>query len=323
MFEIYRSRLSIHERFAYDSLKKGIINFQQSIKIYFISFSRITHIFNAILMDHPELFYTKEFKLSSSGIVGITTIFPVYTYTSTIVKELISECNKNIQNLLDEIKKLDDYNKELKVHDFLCKKVKYSNELEFNSHSIIGPLVYGLGVCEGIAKATKYIFDLVKIESFVVYGKARNQSLPTDELHAWNIVKINKDYYHLDITFDNTTSKINTRYDYFNLKDDEVLKDHYDYDSLGLICNRDDLSYFKKNNLIMNRQEDFEKYFKQQVINCNNYIIFKIPNAADNKLVINKITSLIKKVFNEARTKFTSYEINYNELQLVFEIILK
>ena len=45
--------------------------------------------------------------------------------------------------------------------------------------------------------------------------------------HTWNIVRIGGTYYHLDATFDNTLSKENIiRYDYVNLSDKQIFKDH-------------------------------------------------------------------------------------------------
>lgn len=49
--------------------------------------------------------------------------------------------------------------------------------------------------------------------------------------HTWNIVRINGQYYHLDATFDNTLGKneddsVSIRYDYFNLDDKNIFRDH-------------------------------------------------------------------------------------------------
>lgn len=45
--------------------------------------------------------------------------------------------------------------------------------------------------------------------------------------HAWNVIKIGGQYYHLDATFDNTLSKDDTiRYDYVNLSDKQIARDH-------------------------------------------------------------------------------------------------
>lgn len=45
-------------------------------------------------------------------------------------------------------------------------------------------------------------------------------------LHAWNIVQLGGQCYHLDATFDNSLSKYGTRYDYFNLDDTKIFRDH-------------------------------------------------------------------------------------------------
>ena len=45
-------------------------------------------------------------------------------------------------------------------------------------------------------------------------------------LHAWNIVQLGGQCYHLDATFDNSLSKYGPRYDYFNLDDTKIFRDH-------------------------------------------------------------------------------------------------
>ncbi len=43
--------------------------------------------------------------------------------------------------------------------------------------------------------------------------------------HAWNVIRIDGKYYHLDVTFDNTLSRDDAvRYDYVNLADKQIFK---------------------------------------------------------------------------------------------------
>ena len=66
----------------------------------------------------------------------------------------------------------------------------------------------------------------------VYYRHLREQSGKRDQYrHTWNIVRINGQYYHLDATFDNTLGKnedglTSIRYDYFNLDDKNIFRDH-------------------------------------------------------------------------------------------------
>ena len=45
--------------------------------------------------------------------------------------------------------------------------------------------------------------------------------------HAWNVVRLGDAYYHLDATFDNSLGSAElVRYDYFNLDDRRLFRDH-------------------------------------------------------------------------------------------------
>ncbi len=69
----------------------------------------------------------------------------------------------------------------------------------------------------------KYFLDGLGIESYFVIGESKGES------HAWNLVKIEDQYYHIDPTWDDPVTedgKDILRYNYFNLTDDELSKTH-------------------------------------------------------------------------------------------------
>ena len=85
--------------------------------------------------------------------------------------------------------------------------------------SAYGALVERKAVCQGIACAFKLLCDQVDIPSLVVIGSI----LKTKERHAWNIVRIEGHFYHVDCTW-MLRSSIDTRipfrrYRYFNIPD--------------------------------------------------------------------------------------------------------
>lgn len=94
---------------------------------------------------------------------------------------------------------------------------------------IIGPLGQGVGVCEGIAKAVKVLLDALGVWCVIAIC-GNNPEKGIKYRHTWNIVRIGGAYYHLDTTFDNTLGKSDKvediRYDYFNLDDGHIFKDH-------------------------------------------------------------------------------------------------
>ena len=75
--------------------------------------------------------------------------------------------------------------------------------------------------------------------------------------HTWNIVKINGTYYHLDATFDNSLRKdygnSEIRYDYFNLDDQQIFRDHEPLIAPAPHCTDHDHFYYKEKELSFTR----------------------------------------------------------------------
>lgn len=65
---------------------------------------------------------------------------------------------------------------------------------------------------------------LIEMGCIVVPGKSR------DDEHAWNIVKVNGNAYHLDMTWDVANSRPgHICYDYYNLPEREITLDHSEF----------------------------------------------------------------------------------------------
>ena len=86
--------------------------------------------------------------------------------------------------------------------------MKVVNSLEYdqsyanpNRRNIYGALVSKSVVCEGYAKAFKYILDSLEIECILVSGTAKNSSNKLDD-HMWNYIKLNNHWYGVDVTWD-------------------------------------------------------------------------------------------------------------------------
>lgn len=97
----------------------------------------------------------------------------------------------------------------------LKKKSDVEAEDDLQSHSIVGPVLRGRGVCDGISKTAKMLFQVLGGKAHVIDGVAKNAASFSYEPHAWNLVRTNQRWYHWDITFDNTISGNSICYDYF------------------------------------------------------------------------------------------------------------
>lgn len=92
----------------------------------------------------------------------------------------------------------------------------------------------------------KLFCDRLNIECMVVIcGEDPEHGNPYR--HAWNILKIQGVYYHLDVTFDLTLSRYGAfRFDYFNLDDKQMFKDHRPLIYPAPACTKGDVFYYKE-----------------------------------------------------------------------------
>ena len=96
----------------------------------------------------------------------------------------------------------DIYSQILQVHNYLIDNTIYdSNSTTELSHGIYGTLVNNLAVCDGYAKAFKFIMDDLGISCIEVCGIGQNSSGKT-ESHAWNDILIDGVWYAVDVTWD-------------------------------------------------------------------------------------------------------------------------
>lgn len=109
------------------------------------------------------------------------------------------------------------------IHDYLVLNVKYGDEQSL-CKSAYGPLVMHMGNCDGYSKAAAYIFDKIGIENVLVLGK--NGSGADAISHAWNLVKVDGEWYIFDVTWDdpmNMTDPTYLRHNYLLVNDSETL----------------------------------------------------------------------------------------------------
>ena len=96
----------------------------------------------------------------------------------------------------------NDYTKILTVHNTLIDLIQYDTSTKKdNTHNIYGALIEKDSVCEGYAKAFKYILDGLNIPCILVSGTATNSTGVT-ESHMWNYVYLNNNWYGIDLTWD-------------------------------------------------------------------------------------------------------------------------
>lgn len=99
---------------------------------------------------------------------------------------------------------MSDYDKELALYAWLTTHVSYDQShyrktgAPRTSYEPYGPLIKGKGVCLGYAETFRLLMDMVGIECITVTGAAFGNR----ENHAWNMVRLNGEWYCADPTWD-------------------------------------------------------------------------------------------------------------------------
>jgi hypothetical protein len=149
---------------------------------------------------------------------------------------------------------MDDYEKLKYFHDYLITNCETdaSDSGDIFSATIYGTLIKKKALCEGYAKTFSYLCNLAGIENCLVSGVV---TLP----HMWNMVKLDDNWYHVDVTYDVPDENILFQhpdfisYQYF-LVSDNVMKNDRTFDEVLFTpppAKTETLSYFYKEGRII------------------------------------------------------------------------
>lgn len=222
----YYDHLTKAEQRVYQSVKCGLESLAPSFPVPRLDRHALADIYFKVRLDHPKIFYTETFKYRYYGDAENVEMIPEYMFKKNKIQEHQKALDARVRKLARQAEKLSEKEKELFIHDFICRSVTYDKLKKPYSHEIIGPLGHGVGVCEGIAKSVKVLCDTLGIWCIIAVSEA-NPEKDIKYRHAWNVVRVGGKYYHLDATYDNTIGqRENIRYDYFNLSDQQIYRDH-------------------------------------------------------------------------------------------------
>ncbi len=229
--KIYRriySMLTIRERRIY---LMGGLNIEELFKIYF-----------DILYDHPEFFYIRS-SVSASYSSTSTYIDVEYIYDKAEIDRRQRIMNEEIEKIKKYIGK---YNNEeyvvYKVSEYIAKKTSYAIDHKYNQNAS-AVLVNGIAQCSGYSQALKYVLDILGIECHIVLGDADGGDGSGYGAHAWNMVKVNGKYYHMDITFWDgyNGNSLLLNHKVYLFYPDDMIKGNHRWDSLYPKCTATDL----------------------------------------------------------------------------------
>jgi len=300
----------------------GIKAYDKEIKMQMRPINEISMVFDYVLLDNPLIFYVSSFSQSNDPYKKRCSIMPEYKYPKRFSKENTTLI-KEFLRVFDVLEEKSDIDKEIYVHDYCLDNFKYDYTYGDCAHSVLGLVTHKAAACAGVAKFVKLAFDYLGVKSLVISGKAKDQERDGNIVsHAWNIIKIQGKTYHLDVTFDMTLKNKINRYDYFNLSDNDIKKDHIiisDVPMCAIVGN----DYFSTNSSVVDSLSGLENYILKQLKQSKKNFLVKIMNVQYSEDITDKIMNIAARQYNNLYKRCVTVNVGYNQSQMVFEINFK
>ena len=261
----YYQQMDRQRREVYHAMKTGFTALRSSFPVPRLDGQVLSEVFFQLRLDCPEIFYVTGFSYRYAPGAASVELQPDYLFDKGKSREHQQAMAARRDKLLRPALNLSPWEKERYVHDFICRNVRYDKLKKPYSHEIIGPLGQGVGVCEGIAKAVKLLCDGLGLWCVIAVSDAAPEE-GIKYRHAWNILRLEGQYYHLDATFDNSLSTPDlVRMDYVNLDDRRLLRDHRPPMYPVPPCTDGKRSYYQEQKLSFTKLEEVANRARQAV----------------------------------------------------------
>ena len=231
-----------------DKVAKAMFSYSANVDIssFNISTKDTVALFSAIAKYYPSEYsilsrsdftYRIVYSPSRKIITGIRFYYD-NTLSSDAYQRRVKETNAAIEALVAKTKGMNDFEKALYVHDYIILNCEYDLDLlnlikaegtldgevyseRYTEYSV---LVNGTGICGSYALAYRAVMNACGVECLYLSSKAMN--------HAWNMIKLDGKWYHVDCCWDDPTPDRygEARRTYFLRTDDEIMElNHYSW----------------------------------------------------------------------------------------------
>lgn len=216
---------------AYKLFAEKIGNYESVIEFDFsISEKEVVNAYYHYIFDYPQHFWrgfqTRTYS-SGSKIIKVVIEDMMCGGNKQQIKELDDKFKAKIKSILSDLSgKNTSLEKEIFIHNYIINNSDYIEGQ--NAHNAYGVIVEGKGVCESYSKAFMVLMREAGVQCLLVDG-ILTKDLGFGELHQWNMVEIDGEYYHVDVTADDPLivgGKNSLKFDYFNATESEIKKDH-------------------------------------------------------------------------------------------------
>ena len=244
-------------------------------------------------------------------------------------KEYASDL-KQLEDYFAELeKKLSgktDTEKERYIYDLIFDNCQY-NEQNKLSGSVYGVLIKHIGRCEGFCKTIMWTMRRLSVECLCISGQQSWSETAIYSEHSWNLIKLDGEWYNLDITVDNIKSP--GKYDnppcygFYNVTDSFVSQSrdiNQIYIDLGIPqCTSDKLNYHIQNGLLLKSgsagEEEIDKLLEKHFTeNGIDDLSIKFESENDYNNAVTNIDTWINNFMQNHSGDDFEHKLYYNSL---------
>lgn len=286
-----------------------------NVSNYNFQIEELDEFYKKVLFAHPLYFYVQS---SFSYTVDRFTqkVLTVYVhYKETFVetdedniilpdadidkaKEKINEKTQEIKDATDEILfyingNMTEFEKVMTVHDYMVREYSYDTDYYdkvCNDSSAVDPSHFGYslemmvektGLCQGYTLAFSHVMQQLGIDTAFISSETMN--------HAWNLVKVDGKWYHIDVTWDDIDCcETHAHHNYGLLSTDHIRNmnnPHYGFDTGDLEADSDiyDNAPWHSNVTPLAFCHGIEYWIDQDnLVNSNGEIIYENLSGTDD-----------------------------------------
>lgn len=215
----------------------------------------------SVWSEHPELFwYAGSGTATTTTLAGAVTdvsFTPDYAYSETEIASIQAALDAVRTAVCEELGEGSDYEKTRGVYEYVIEHVDYSGRID--DQDAAAALVRGEGVCGAYARAVQYLLGALGVDCLYVRGGTDRGS------HAWNLVRIGGDWYHVDATWGDPSytggdAGFGVSYAYLCLTDEQILRSRtVEPDQALPACTATDWNYYRVSGLYLD-EYDYDAY---------------------------------------------------------------